>query len=203
MSATVLVTGFEPFAGQDVNESWQAVQLMVENHEKSLLSGSDDSSVNIITQLLPVTFNGAFPALKAALEGAGPVDLILATGLDMGGTAVKVEQVAQNLTNARVPDNAGVQPMGQPVITGGQETLAATVPVARIAAALRRAGLPTEISSSAGAFVCNAVFYQLMEFAGHTGIPAGFIHVPPANALAVVESARALEVVIAEILFGA
>jgi pyroglutamyl-peptidase len=51
---------------------------------------------------------------------------------------------------------------------------------------LREAGIPAELSLSAGAYLCNQVFYSLLYHLAsrQLTIPAGFIHLPrlPAQA---------------------
>lgn len=39
------------------------------------------------------------------------------------------------------------------------------------------AGIPCEISDNAGEYVCNCVFYSMLEHNGGE-VPTGFIHVP-------------------------
>jgi pyroglutamyl-peptidase len=60
--AVVLLTGFEPFGGQAVNPSWQAVQL---------LASRWDGPAELVTLELPVDFRAAGPALAEAIAGRG------------------------------------------------------------------------------------------------------------------------------------
>jgi pyroglutamyl-peptidase len=68
--------------------------------------------------------------------------------------------------------------------------------VTAIAAALHSAGLPAEVSNSAGSFVCNHVFYSLMHLAAGQPWRAGFLHVPRA-ALPLDDVVRAIGIAIA------
>ena len=43
--------------------------------------------------------------------------------------------------------------------------------------AIREAGVPSELSNSAGTYVCNHLLYQVLHHAA-PGVRAGFIHVP-------------------------
>lgn len=112
------------------------------------------------------------PSIAAARDAVG----ILA---DRGVTAeaVRVERVAVNLQDARIPDNAGEQPVDRPVRADGPAALFATLPAKRAVAAIRAAGVAAEPSLSAGAFVCNHVMYSLLDAPG-TARAAGFVHVP-------------------------
>ncbi|MBD4636273.1 pyroglutamyl-peptidase I, partial [Xanthomonas citri pv. citri] len=86
-------------------------------------------------------------------------------------------RVAVNLQDARIPDNAGEQPVDRPVRADGPAALFATLPAKRAVAAIRAAGVAAEPSLSAGAFVCNHVMYVLLDAPG-TARAAGFLHVP-------------------------
>ena len=84
-----------------------------------------------------------------------------------------------NLQDARIPDNAGHQPAGTPVVDDGPAAWFSTLPVKRVAASIQGEGIPAELSLSAGSFVCNHVFALLMDRAASHGVrAAGFIHVP-------------------------
>jgi pyroglutamyl-peptidase len=52
------------------------------------------------------------------------------------------------------------------------------LPVQGIEGVLKNAGIPVKISNDAGSFVCNYLFYRLMETNQETFRLCGFIHVP-------------------------
>lgn len=166
----VLLTGFEPFAGDAHNPSWPAAETAAAVlREQGIRAGA---------VRLPCVFATAGPVLDQALAEHRP-EVVIAVGLAGGRRAVAVERVAVNLQDARIPDNEGQQPAGEPVVAGGPVAWFATLPVKRVAAAIGGAGIPVELSLSAGSFVCNHVFAHLMDRAGALGIrAAGFIHVP-------------------------
>ena len=87
------------------------------------------------------------------------------------------ERVAINVDDARIPDNAGQQPVDAPIVPGGPAAYFATVPVKDMVRAIREAGVPSELSNSAGTYVCNHLLYCVLHHAG-PGVRAGFIHVP-------------------------
>jgi len=160
----VLLTGFEPFASDPVNPSAQAVL-----HAAELWHGREA----LHTAVLPVTFRGAAARLRELIATLEP-DLVLATGLAGGRSAVSIERVAVNLIDARIPDNAGEQPVDTASVPGGPAAWFATVPVKAIATAISAAGIPCALSLSAGSYVCNHVFAHAVDAAPR----AGFIHVP-------------------------
>lgn len=164
----VLLTGFEPFGGDRHNPSIVAARDAV-----ALLA---ERGVAAEAVELPCAFAAAGPALAAALERTRP-EAAVAVGLAGGTGAVRVERIAVNLQDARIPDNAGDQPVDRPVRAEGPAAHFATLPVKRAVEAVRAAGVPAEPSLSAGAFVCNHVMYALLDAPG-TARAAGFVHVP-------------------------
>ncbi len=159
----VLLTGFEPFNGATVNPSWEAV---------SLVSG-------VRTARLPCVFGESLTHLRAAVLEHDPA-VIICVGEAGGRPDVTVERVAVNLDDARIPDNAGRQPIDEPVVRGGPAAYFSTLPVKACVAAARAAAVPTSVSQSAGTFVCNHLFYGLMHLIAteRPGVRGGFVHVP-------------------------
>jgi len=124
-------------------------------------------------------FGQALDVLEDALGVIIP-DIVLCVGLAGGRAALSLERVAINIDDARIPDNAGAQPLNLPVLAGGPAAYFATLPLKAAVAALRDAGLPAIVSNSAGTFVCNHLFYGLMHLAAtrRPGLRGGFLHVP-------------------------
>jgi len=168
----VLVTGFEPFGGDTANSSADAVGLLARSW-----TGPDE----LVTTVLPVEFDQVRRAdgpLLRLLEEHAP-DVVVAVGLADGITQVRIERVAINLMDARIPDNGGAQPVDAPVADGGPAARFATLPVKAAVDAVRAAGVPAGVSYSAGTYVCNAAFYALQHAqAARPGVLSGFVHVP-------------------------
>ena len=190
----MLLTGFEPFGGDAANPSGAAVTLVASRWE---------GQEALITAVLPVTFAGAADRLRELLAEHRP-DVVIAAGLAGGRAAIGVERVAVNLVDARIPDNDGDQPVDAPSVPGAAPAHFATLPVKEIARRITAAGIPAEISYSAGTFVCNHVFFTALEAAA-SGTRAGFVHVPwsaehapstDAAALPLSDIARALEIAV-------
>lgn len=173
----ILLTGFEPFGGEKINPSYEAVRLLPD-----LLAGAQ-----LVKLQLPVTFAGCGPALKKAVLAQRP-DAILCVGQAGGRAAVTVERLAINLIDARIPDNAGAQPVDVPVTPGGPAAYFATIPAKAAVRRVQAAGIPCELSYTAGTYVCNALLYQALHLAAGLAITqeqsaplAGFIHLPYAE----------------------
>ncbi|MBL0886321.1 pyroglutamyl-peptidase I family protein [Myceligenerans indicum] len=169
-----LVTAFEPFGGDQVNASAEAVAR--------LAAGWDASAEGAVldTLLLPVTFGGAFApvrsAVLAASEAGAPYDVVFGVGLAARTSLVRLERVAINVADARIPDNAGQVPADEPLVEAGPAAHFTGLPVKAALAALHDAGVPAAVSNTAGTFVCNALFYALRDAFGD-GV-TGFVHVP-------------------------
>ncbi|SMH34885.1 pyroglutamyl-peptidase I [Azospirillum agricola] len=167
---TVLLTGFEPFAGESVNPSWEAVRR---------LADWECRGHRVVVHRIPCVFGAALTALERTVALADPV-AVLGVGQAQSRADVSVERVAINLDDARIPDNAGRQPIDEPVVPGGPDAYFASLPVKAIVAAVQAAGLPASVSQTAGTFVCNHLFYGACHLrARHRPtMRVGFIHVP-------------------------
>ena len=166
---TLLLTGFAPFGGDATNPSWQAV---------SRLHGRQVIGHRIVARELPTAFGAATQSLRKAMRDVRP-RLVICVGLASGRSALSLERVAINVDDARIPDNAGMQPIDVAVVRDGPAAYFSTLPIKAMLAALREAGLPAEVSQTAGTFVCNHVFYGLMHALRHRpAVRGGFIHVP-------------------------
>lgn len=165
----LLITGFEPFGGEPLNPSWEAVRRLPEQ-----IGGTA-----LVKLELPVTFAGSVEALERALAAHRP-DAVLSVGQAGGRAAVTVERVAVNLAEAELPDNAGDQPQDRPLCPGGPDAYFSTLPTRAMAEHIRRGGVPCQLSYTAGTYVCNCVLYRALHLAAteYPGLRAGFIHVP-------------------------
>ena len=164
-----LVTGFEPFGGESVNASLEAVRRLP----------AKIGAIEIVTTALPTSYARSLPALEQAIAREKP-QIVLCVGQAGERAALCVERVAVNVQDAEIADNDGARPVDHPVVAGGPAAYLATLPVRAAVAGLRAEELPAQLSMSAGTFVCNHVFYGLMHLAatGKQHFRAGFLHVP-------------------------
>ena len=95
-----------------------------------------------------------------------------------GRNAITPELVGINLRHASIPDNKGNQPLDEPIIAGGKTAYFSTLPVRKIVTAIQETGLPSQVSYSAGSYVCNEVIYALLAYFEDTQTRVGFIHIP-------------------------
>ncbi|MGX7196405.1 pyroglutamyl-peptidase I [Enterococcus olivae] len=168
----ILVTGFDPFAGEKINPAWEAVKLL-----PAQIQGAE-----IIKQEVPTVFGRSAEVTNQAILEYLP-DVVLAIGQAGGRSAITPERIAINIDDARIPDNEGNQPIDTPIQKEGQAAYFTQLPVKAMVQAIKDIGLPATLSNTAGTFVCNHLMYQVQyliekEFPKMKG---GFIHVPFAS----------------------
>ncbi len=159
----ILVTGFEPFATSSLNPSGEIVKALI----------GDD----LVTAVLPVVFGQASAQLRELIDLHKP-SAVLCLGQAEGRSEMTPERIAINLENARIADNEGNQPLEQRIIADGSDGHFSTLPIEKMVASMKAAGIPASISLSAGTFVCNHIFYVLQDYLKDSSIKSGFMHVP-------------------------
>lgn len=167
--AKILVTGFEAFGKERVNASWEGVKHLPEHIQ----------SIEIIKRKLPVEYSRVGSCLMRLIQETCP-DAVLCIGQASGRAAVTPEKVAINWMSSKTADNAGVKQDGAWICEGKADAHFATIPGERIVAALRKAGIPAQMSYTAGTYVCNRTMYELLDYLKRDApqIKGGFIHVP-------------------------
>ena len=159
----ILVTGFEPFATSSLNPSAEIVKALIDD--------------DLVTAILPVVFGQASAQLRELIDLHKPT-AVLCLGQAEGRSEMTPERIAINLDNARIADNEGNQPLEQRVIADGPDGHFSTLPIEKMVASMKAAGIPASISLSAGTFVCNHIFYVLQDYLKDSSIKSGFMHVP-------------------------
>lgn len=190
----LLLTAFDPFGGATINPALEAVNLV------GAVAG-----VDIIKLEVPTVFGTSVDTVISAIEKHLP-DAVLCVGQAGGRTGLTPERVAINIDDARIPDNEGHQPVDCPIAAEGPAAYFSTLPVKAMTAAIRQAGLPSDLSNTAGTFVCNHLMYGVLHHLAkhHPAIRAGFLHVPflpqqGSPSLPLEDIARGIEAAIAAI----
>lgn len=165
----ILVTGFEPFAGETLNPAFEALSALPDT-----IAGAE-----IIRLRIPTVFETCDAVVEEAIETLAP-DVVLCVGQAGGRFDISIERVAINLADGRIPDNAGDQPIDRIIRSSGQNAYFATVPVKAMVERIRSKEIPASVSYSAGTFVCNYIMYCVAHSIAtdHPGMRSGFIHVP-------------------------
>lgn len=168
----ILLTGFDPFGGESINPSWEAVRML---HERRI------GGYRVVARLLPTAFEASRRELERAVREVEPA-ILLGVGQAGGRSRLSLERVAINVQDARIADNRGDQPIDEPVVAGGPAAYFSTLPIKAMLNALQQHGMPAEVSNTAGTFVCNHAFYGLMHRLATRPALArtrgGFVHLP-------------------------
>lgn len=189
----IIVTGFDPFGGEKINPSIECVKALPE------IEG-----VEPIRLELPTVFKESAKRLNEVINDVKP-DAVLSVGQAGGRAGITMERIAINVDDARIPDNISQQPIDEAIQLDGEAAYFTTLPIKRIVKAIREAGIPAEVSNSAGTFVCNHIMYQSLFAATKADKPfkAGFMHIPfipeqttDKPSLPLEESTKALQIAI-------
>ena len=166
----VLVTGFDPFGGSEVNSSWETAVRVGQLAPKD---------VCMETLLLPVSFMRAGKKIREALREKRP-DVLVMLGQRGKGESIDIERIAINMMDASNPDNDGYHPQEQTIVDGGEAAYFSNLPVKTLRDALLHRGIPARVSNSAGLYVCNSTYYNALNEIYEQGLPtkALFIHLP-------------------------
>jgi len=167
-SKKVLLTGFEPFGGASFNPSGAVVQEIAKHGVHG---------VEIITAILPVEFKRSAEALIDLIRTHQP-SVVISLGQAEGRDFIGPEQVAINLADARIADNAGVKLKNQPINEAAADGYFSTLPIRAIVDAISALGISAKVSYSAGAFICNEIFFTAQSFLQDSKVISGFIHLP-------------------------
>ncbi len=170
----ILLTAFEPF-GKDVENAAAIVCQQIP---------SQGADYQIEKRILPTEFVAGAQALMQAMDETMP-EMVICLGQAGGRKDVTPERVAINLMDASIPDNAGFQPDEVEIIPGGPTAYLTNMPIKAVVQQATEAGHPVQISNSAGLYVCNDIFYTLMNRIAYTpaneaapAIWGDFIHIP-------------------------
>ena len=165
----VLVTGFDPFGGEPINPAWEAVKAM-----KDTIAGAE-----IIKMQIPTVVGKSIEEIHQKMKELQP-DLVISVGQAGGRFGVTPERVAITVTDARIPDNEGNQPIDEPIFPDGPAAYFSNLPVKAMVQAIKDAGYPSVLSNSAGTYICNHVMYGILYYIEKEfpNVRGGFIHVP-------------------------
>ena len=164
----VLLTGFEPFGGASFNPS----SAVVSEIRKLQIVG-----IEVITAILPVEFKRSAQILIDLIAEHNPA-IVISLGQAEGRDFIGPEQVAINLADARIADNAGVKIENQPINEDDADGYFSTLPIREIVSQISALGISAKVSYSAGAFICNEIFFAAQSHLKGSQVISGFIHLP-------------------------
>lgn len=165
----ILITGFDPFGGESINPAREAVMKLPDN-----IMGHE-----VIKAEIPTVFDKSLAVIDNLVKEHRP-DVLISIGQAGGRGSISIERVAINVDDARIADNEGNQPTDKAIREDGETAYFTTLPAKAVAKKLLDNGIPSEVSNSAGTFVCNHVMYGGLYLASkeYPHMRSGFIHVP-------------------------
>lgn len=168
----ILLTGFGPFANVKVNPSGRLIEHIT-------AQAAPFPSVEAHTATLDVDYVQCEEQFRQAVEAARP-EAVLSFGVYLGADDIRLERIAVNLDDATIADRGGLWRKGELIAEDGPVGYWSTLPVEALQQALEAAGVPAVLSSHAGTYMCNHIFYYGRHWLESRGlrVPMGFIHVP-------------------------
>jgi len=163
----VLVTGFEPFGGHEVNPA----QVIAETLNGQVIDGATIVGISV-----PVNFTKSVEVVTQAIEDYDPI-IVISIGLAAIYQTIHIEKVGLNLRRDGEIDRWFKFRRLDP---NGPWIHLSSLPTYCIAKEIRRAGIPAWQSLYAGIYICNALMYGVLDYIYENDLPikAGFIHVP-------------------------
>jgi pyroglutamyl-peptidase len=169
---TILITAFEPFGDQEINPSEVLLNRIIKD--------PPELSETLVGEVLKTEFASAGQRICELVDILKPKGVIM-MGVDENSNSIALERTAFNMDNARIPDNAGYQPIDHKIEPLGPSTYDSTLPLEQMLRTLTDKGIPSIFSHHAGSYVCNHIFYTARHELNRLGrdTPCGFIHLPP------------------------
>ena len=165
----ILVTGFDPFGGEKINPAIEAVKRLPNE-----IAGN-----KIIKLEVPTIFYQSADVVKKAIEKENP-EMVINVGQAGGRGAITPERIAINFQSGSTPDNSGKGPKEGKIQVDGLDGYFTQLPIKKMVTDIRHAGIPAQISNSAGTYVCNHLLYEIQYLIHHDypDLKGGFIHIP-------------------------
>ena len=169
----ILLTGFKRFANLEANPT---ERLM----EQVAASPGAFAGAEVHPAVLDVDYVRCEEQFARAVEEVRP-DAVISFGVYLGADDLRLERIAVNLDDAKIPDTGGLQRSGQRIVGDGPVGYWSTLPLEAMQRALQEAGVAAVLSSHAGTYLCNHIFYYGRHWFETRGlaVPVGFVHVPP------------------------
>jgi len=150
----VLISAFKPFNNSKNNYSEEVLKY-IENVDKIVLDVIYDKSYETLLN----SYN------------LDDYDLIIALGEARMRKTLTLETQAKNIASCSLKDNIGVLKQNEKIVINGEEILKTKMNISKIENII-------ELSSDAGKFVCNNIYYHLLYNYPDKSL---FIHIPECN----------------------
>ena len=162
----ILLTGFEPFAGLDINESSEVVKI---------ISNMGLRDIEIISHFLSVDEEGTESSLD--ILKAREFDAVIHLGLSRNSEKILLERFATNMISMELPDNSGRMVKKSKILENASERIETTVSIHNFDEEFEH-DKDVQWSHSAEATYVMRHISRLYRDFSHSTIPILFIHLP-------------------------
>lgn len=182
---SVVMSGFDPYEDVEVNPALIVPDTLAAQGIMPLTDDQNDPlhdlSVRVHAVHMPVSFAKAWPILQNALDEYKP-NIVIATGLKRASRGILLERCAANIKDTNRPDADNRIPRHGVIRDDGPAAYWTGLPLNAIIGAFAQDDIAASLSSNAGTFVCNALFYKLQDWAARQERTlSGFVNLPPVD----------------------
>lgn len=188
----VYVTGFGPFGKVVDNPTSVLCKKLHSRRESFARHGIHFVGIDITEVSAEAADRKAASIIEAMRGQPGPA-CILHMGVAVGIPKLHLESRAVNLANFVIPDVRGWVAQNVEIVPGGPRHAFTALPLAELMCELRDAGVDCDVSSSAGSYICNYIYYASLTQASAVGVPVLFVHVPSFATVSEEQQAFAIE----------
>ncbi len=176
-----LITGFKPFHTNDINPSSLVLDYLKDK--------------DIITCQLSVSYLNDKIKLENLIKEVRP-DYVISLGLAASRNKITPELCAINYMYSSIPDNDNVLKQGEKIDENGPNAYFTDIPVLKLIEMLKENGFNSDLSTSAGSYVCNSTYYHLLSLQTKYHFKGLFIHVPKLDVVSIENLDKALKLTI-------
>jgi pyroglutamyl-peptidase len=166
----ILLTGFGPFPGVADNPSAWLAETLAQ-------SAALEVDAELHARVVPTAWQEAqfMPRLYEQLQP----HVMIHFGVSQRAKTFRIERFAHNRTAPRADAN-GVMPSAPVIQAEGADRFDTELSAAALAAHLRTCGVAAKSSRSAGAYLCNFLYYHSLDWARRQPDPrlVLFVHIP-------------------------
>lgn len=158
----ILLTAFEQFGKISNNSSLEVVKNLTSNYE-------------IHKVILPVKLHSSYQILKEEIKNFNP-EVVILCGQAANRKVISIETTAKNIITKKVSDDDEVDVNNSVIIENASSCYYSKFPTEKAFRRLASLGIPAELSSDAGEYICNSLYFKTLHY--HPNIPSVFIHFP-------------------------
>eukprot|EP00397_Hematodinium_sp_SG-2012_P063130 GEMP01086526.1.p1 GENE.GEMP01086526.1~~GEMP01086526.1.p1 ORF type:complete len:212 (-),score=30.46 GEMP01086526.1:206-841(-) len=183
----VHITGFGPFGGVRENPS----SIICDR-----LAGLEIPNVEVVSSRTLEVSAGAVDAFLNEDCDIQEGDMVIHIGVAQGSSKILLEGRAVNEAYFDIPDARGEKRNGH-IVEDEPRCVYTTLPIPQLVCVIRDHDIPVELSTDAGRYVCNYLYFQSLRHSATKKIL--FVHVPDFTVLGEEVQVCALKLILEEL----